>query len=70
MTREQEHWLGCRDAAGRPAKALVSVRPGELVVMAPAGEAAVFHLDQLDQAEQLRIALVLGIEQLRCARRR
>ncbi|MGH4020002.1 MAG: hypothetical protein ACRDT0_12365 [Pseudonocardiaceae bacterium] len=70
MAREQEHWLGCRDAVGRSGNAVVVVRDGELVVRVPAGEAAVFRFDQLDQAEQLRMALVVGIDQLRAQRRR
>ncbi len=41
------------------------MRDGELVLRVPAGEAAVFRFDQVEQAEQLRIALVLGLAQLR-----
>ncbi|MGH3978904.1 MAG: hypothetical protein ACRDRZ_07875 [Pseudonocardiaceae bacterium] len=65
MLREQEHWLSCRDAVGRQGAAAVIVRDGELVVMVPAGEAAVFRFDQLDQADHLRVALALGIDQVR-----
>jgi len=35
-----EHWVPCRDAAGRDRKAVVSVQRGELEVATPPGDEA------------------------------
>ncbi|MDQ3152326.1 MAG: hypothetical protein M3R63_11610 [Actinomycetota bacterium] len=51
--------FACRDGSGRPGEVLVFVREGALVVVAPAGESAVFAGPELlGHADELRWALL------------
>lgn len=60
--------LECRDAVGRPAEVVVTVREGQLAIVVPAGECAVFGPEQIAQLDQLRLLLARGITDLRLLR--
>jgi len=61
-----EHRVPCRDANGRDRWLTVIVRHGELAVVTPPGESAVFGgREARGQLESLRRAIELGAERMR-----